>query len=151
MPFFLFFIAEAEAACPDLPLLPVRRCQQCPVGWLTFDQQCFYLSTTRLNWDDSQKNCSASGGSLAVIETKKIQVDVMRLSAAALRCDLKDTDNKMPYHRWWSHWCSELQDFLTKKGNLPYWIGLKQNNAKKWTWYDNTTLTQRWFLNLFLK
>lgn len=97
---FFCFIAEAEAACPDLPLLSVRRCQLCPIGWLTLDEQCFYLSTTRLNWDDSQRNCSASGGSLAVIETKKVQVDVIQLSAAALRRDLKDTDNKMVYHRW---------------------------------------------------
>lgn len=93
-------MAEAEAACPDLPLLPVYRCQQCPMGWLKFDQQCFYLSTTRLNWDNSRKNCSASGGSLAVIHTKKVQVDVIRLSAAALGCDLKDTDNELVYHRW---------------------------------------------------
>ncbi|MEQ2158009.1 hypothetical protein GOODEAATRI_007750 [Goodea atripinnis] len=50
-------------------------CQQCARGWLTFDGSCFFLSTTRLTWPESHKNCSASGGSLAVVTSQRIQVD----------------------------------------------------------------------------
>lgn len=48
-------------------------CQQCPPRWLNFDRSCFYLSTSRLSWDESQRNCSASGGSLAVVSSQRLQ------------------------------------------------------------------------------
>uniref|UniRef100_A0A8C4DIT9 Si:dkey-26c10.5 n=1 Tax=Dicentrarchus labrax TaxID=13489 RepID=A0A8C4DIT9_DICLA len=48
-------------------------CHKCADGWLTFGQSCFFLSTTRLSWDESQKNCSARGGSLAVISSPRVQ------------------------------------------------------------------------------
>ncbi|XP_054637955.1 early activation antigen CD69 [Dunckerocampus dactyliophorus] len=46
---------------------------ECPTGWLRLDKSCFYLSTFRLSWEKSQKNCSEEGGSLAVISSHKIQ------------------------------------------------------------------------------
>ncbi|XP_071324372.1 early activation antigen CD69 isoform X2 [Trachinotus anak] len=48
-------------------------CQQCADGWLTLGRSCFYLSTFRLSWDKSQMNCTARGGSLAVITSQSIQ------------------------------------------------------------------------------
>lgn len=48
-------------------------CQQCADGWLTFGRSCFFLSTVRLSWDESQRNCSARGGSLAVINSQLVQ------------------------------------------------------------------------------
>ncbi|KAM9797876.1 C-type lectin domain family 2 member B [Neosynchiropus ocellatus] len=45
----------------------------CPDDWLQLDRSCFHFSTTRLNWDDSQRNCSALGASLAVISSSKVQ------------------------------------------------------------------------------
>ncbi|XP_044065043.1 early activation antigen CD69 isoform X2 [Siniperca chuatsi] len=48
-------------------------CQQCADGWLTFGRSCFFLSTFRLSWDESQRNCSARGGSLAVITSQRVQ------------------------------------------------------------------------------
>lgn len=39
--------------------------------------------------------------------------------------------------------CSVFQDFLSKQGNLMYWIGLSQINGT-WTWVDNTVLQKRW-------
>ncbi|XP_026173335.1 early activation antigen CD69 isoform X3 [Mastacembelus armatus] len=48
-------------------------CRQCADGWLTFGRSCFYLSTFRLSWEESQKNCSSRGGSLAVITSQKVQ------------------------------------------------------------------------------
>ncbi|XP_036930950.1 early activation antigen CD69 isoform X1 [Acanthopagrus latus] len=52
---------------------PQRRCQQCADGWLTFGHSCFFLSTFRLNWNESQRNCSDRGGSLAVINSQSLQ------------------------------------------------------------------------------
>ncbi|XP_061770938.1 snaclec 27 [Nerophis ophidion] len=45
----------------------------CPTGWLRLDQSCFYLSTLRLNWEDSRRNCSVGGGSLAVVSSRDVQ------------------------------------------------------------------------------
>ncbi|XP_022056841.1 C-type lectin domain family 6 member A isoform X2 [Acanthochromis polyacanthus] len=83
-------------------------CQQCSNGWLTLGRSCFFLSTFRLTWAESQKNCSSSGGHLAVISNRTVQT------------------------------------FLTKKGNLKYWIGLK-NTESTWSWVDNKALQQSYW------
>ncbi|KAM9852183.1 C-type lectin domain family 2 member D isoform 2-T2 [Aulostomus maculatus] len=73
------FPASERCSCEQCPSyfvqnqIQVLRCQQCPNGWLSFDKFCFYLSTFRLSWDESQRNCSAAGGSLAVVTSKKVQ------------------------------------------------------------------------------
>uniref|UniRef100_A0A3Q2QQJ8 Si:dkey-26c10.5 n=1 Tax=Fundulus heteroclitus TaxID=8078 RepID=A0A3Q2QQJ8_FUNHE len=92
------------------PNFPVKRpaCQQCARGWLTFGRSCFFLSTTRLTWPESQKNCSASGGSLAVVTSKSVQ------------------------------------SFLTKKGKMLYWIGLKHDNST-WNWVNDSELLQSYW------
>ncbi|KAF3692053.1 C-type lectin domain family 4 member E [Channa argus] len=48
-------------------------CQQCAKGWLTFGRSCFYLSTFRLSWEESQRNCTSRGGSLAIINSQSVQ------------------------------------------------------------------------------
>ncbi|KAM4735908.1 C-type lectin domain family 4 member E [Anableps anableps] len=83
-------------------------CQQCARGWLTFGTSCFFLSTTRLTWFESQENCSSSGGSLAVVTSKNVQ------------------------------------NFLTRKGNLKYWIGLRQEDST-WNWVNNKELKQSYW------
>ncbi|XP_030605533.1 C-type lectin domain family 4 member E isoform X2 [Archocentrus centrarchus] len=83
-------------------------CKQCAEGWLTFGRSCFFLSTFRLRWSESQQNCTSRGGSLAVITSK------------------------------------DVQDFLTKKGNLQYWIGTSQKGTE-WTWVDNTELQESYW------
>ncbi|XP_070767875.1 early activation antigen CD69 isoform X2 [Enoplosus armatus] len=52
---------------------PQYGCRNCPDEWLTFGQSCFFLSTFRLSWDESQRNCSARGGSLAVVTSQRVQ------------------------------------------------------------------------------
>ncbi|XP_056236308.1 early activation antigen CD69 isoform X1 [Seriola aureovittata] len=83
-------------------------CQQCADGWLTFGRTCFYLSTFRLSWDKSQMNCTARGGSLAVITSQSIQ------------------------------------RFLTRRGILKYWIGLR-HEADTWKWVNNTALQKSYW------
>uniref|UniRef100_A0A3Q0T5C6 C-type lectin domain-containing protein n=1 Tax=Amphilophus citrinellus TaxID=61819 RepID=A0A3Q0T5C6_AMPCI len=53
-------------------LLPDIGCKQCAEGWLTFGRSCFFLSTFRLRWSESQQNCTSRGGSLAVITSKDL-------------------------------------------------------------------------------
>ncbi|XP_039973558.1 early activation antigen CD69 isoform X2 [Xiphias gladius] len=83
-------------------------CQQCADGWLTFGRTCFYLSTFRLSWDQSQRNCTSRGGSLAVITNQRVQ------------------------------------SFLTKEGNLKYWIGLRQKE-NSWSWVNDTMLRESYW------
>ncbi|XP_034030469.1 natural killer cells antigen CD94-like [Thalassophryne amazonica] len=72
---------DQEAACSfekckvSLPkiLQKYHKCQLCAEGWLTFEGWCFYLSTFRLNWEESQRNCRNKGGSLAVITNSRVQ------------------------------------------------------------------------------
>ncbi|XP_040900240.1 early activation antigen CD69 isoform X2 [Toxotes jaculatrix] len=94
----------------QFPYLQPRHigCQQCADGWLTFEHSCFYLSTFRLSWDQSQRNCTSRGGSLAVITSQRVQ------------------------------------NFLSKEGNLKYWIGLR-NKANRWTWVNNTVLQESYW------
>lgn len=44
--------------------------------------------------------------------------------------------------------CSVFQDFLSKQGDLMYWIGLSQRNGS-WTWIDNTVPQKRWMTKSF--
>ncbi|XP_032414701.1 natural killer cells antigen CD94 isoform X4 [Xiphophorus hellerii] len=83
-------------------------CQQCASGWLTFGTSCFFLSTTRLTWSESQKNCSSGGGSLAIVSSQTVQ------------------------------------NFLTRKGNLKYWIGLRHEDST-WNWVNNNELQQSYW------
>ncbi|CAK6966182.1 CD209 antigen-like protein E isoform X1 [Scomber scombrus] len=83
-------------------------CQQCADGWLPLGRSCFYLSKFRLSWDEGQKNCTARGGSLAVISDQT------------------------------------LQTFLTKKGDMKYWIGLRRQ-GDTWNWVNNNVLQQSYW------
>uniref|UniRef100_A0A1A8HC77 C-type lectin domain-containing protein n=1 Tax=Nothobranchius korthausae TaxID=1143690 RepID=A0A1A8HC77_9TELE len=87
-----------------------RHCgyQQCAKGWLPHGKSCYFLSTLRLSWADSQKNCSSGGGSLAVVSSQGVQ------------------------------------HFLTRSGNLTYWIGLRKT-ATEWNWVNNTQLQQNYW------
>ena len=58
-----------------LSLLAELESHQCGYGWLLFENTCFYLSTVRLNWSMSQKNCTDGKGDLAVISSQSVQVE----------------------------------------------------------------------------
>ncbi|XP_074540090.1 C-type lectin domain family 9 member A-like [Halichoeres trimaculatus] len=98
---------QCQALFPNVQLQYLG-CRQCADGWLTFGRSCFYLSTFRKSWDESQRNCSSRGGSLAVISSP------------------------------------DIQSFLTMKGNMKYWIGLRQNGPT-WRWVNNTVLGQSYW------
>ncbi|GAA6220542.1 early activation antigen CD69-like isoform X3 [Lates japonicus] len=96
---------QCKALFPSIPSIEAKHlgCRQCADGWLTFGRSCFFLSTYRLGWEQSQRNCTARGGSLAIITSQKVQ------------------------------------NFLSKEGNLKYWIGLRRK-GDTWTWVNNTAI-----------
>lgn len=98
---------QCQALFPNVQLKYLG-CRQCADGWLTFGRSCFYLSTFRRSWGESQRDCSSRGGALAVISNP------------------------------------EIQSFLTMKGNMKYWIGLRLYGPT-WRWVNNTVLGQSYW------
>lgn len=56
-----------------VPKPQCRSCQQCPRKWRSFGDSCFYLSTSRKSWDDSQQYCASVGGSMVVVDSPGLQ------------------------------------------------------------------------------
>lgn len=46
----------------------------CPRGWLTFTSRCYYVSSQRMSWDNSRRDCRRRGADLVVIESRLEQV-----------------------------------------------------------------------------
>ncbi|NXS87897.1 CLC4E protein, partial [Erpornis zantholeuca] len=46
----------------------------CPKGWIRFQRSCYFLSTDRMNWAESEQNCTGMGSQLVVINSKAEQV-----------------------------------------------------------------------------
>ncbi|NXB41208.1 CLC4E protein, partial [Eulacestoma nigropectus] len=45
----------------------------CPKGWRRFERSCYFLSLDRLNWAESEQNCTGMGSQLVVINSKAEQ------------------------------------------------------------------------------
>lgn len=88
-------------------------CFACDMGWLKFENSCYFLSKERLSWQESRKECQRKGGDLAIITNER------------------------------------LQSYLTKNGNMHYWIGLNQVGTNQWIWNNNTVLTVRYWGHMF--
>ncbi|MBN3295696.1 C209A protein, partial [Amia calva] len=60
-----------------------RVCQPCPQGWQSFNSKCYYFSTERQRWNDSQAACRDQGANLVVIESREEQEFIWRQSIKA--------------------------------------------------------------------
>lgn len=120
------------------------RWARCPEGWTKFNFGCYFLSTYRMNWDEGQKNCSAQGGSLVVINNKDVQVGVTTLLIFdAVMFSVAKNSVLTLFCK-----CRRLQDFLTTELILSaYWIGLRKK-MDTWSWVDNSTLQERSVVDL---
>uniref|UniRef100_A0A3B3H936 Si:dkey-26c10.5 n=2 Tax=Oryzias latipes TaxID=8090 RepID=A0A3B3H936_ORYLA len=83
-------------------------CEKCPRGWIAYRNYCYFLSTLRLNWDNSQSNCTKVGGSLAVIESQEVQNFLSKNGKLNYWIGLKQdqsewkwNDNKMLEKSYW--------------------------------------------------
>ncbi|NXQ38365.1 CLC4E protein, partial [Catharus fuscescens] len=45
----------------------------CPEGWRRFQRSCYFLSLDRMNWAESEQNCTGMGSQLVVINSKAEQ------------------------------------------------------------------------------
>ncbi|NXR09923.1 CLC4D protein, partial [Semnornis frantzii] len=46
----------------------------CPKAWKRFQKNCYYLSTDKMSWVESEQNCTGMGSHLVVINSKAEQV-----------------------------------------------------------------------------
>lgn len=46
----------------------------CPKGWKRFKRNCYFLSTDKMSWAESEQNCTGMGSQLVVINSKAEQV-----------------------------------------------------------------------------
>ncbi len=111
-------------------------CRDCGRGWLRFENTCYFLSKNRLTWQESRKECQRKGGDLAVITNERVQVSK---SINTVKLKLTEVISILMLFNY----ISFLQMYLSKKGNLHYWIGLNHLGENEWTWINNTVLTVR--------
>ncbi|KAM7065502.1 C-type lectin domain family 4 member A-like isoform 2-T2 [Acridotheres tristis] len=45
----------------------------CPEGWRRFQRSCYFLSLDKMNWAESEQNCTGMGSHLVVINSKAEQ------------------------------------------------------------------------------
>ncbi|XP_010786741.1 C-type lectin domain family 12 member A isoform X2 [Notothenia coriiceps] len=82
---------KCEALFPELQPQHTS-CRQCPGGWVSYGPSCFYLSTFRLSWEESQRNCSSRRGSLAVITNRGLQYYLTKVGKLTYWIGLKQTE-----------------------------------------------------------
>ncbi|XP_066195202.1 C-type lectin domain family 6 member A-like [Sylvia atricapilla] len=46
----------------------------CPKGWRRFQRSCYFLSLDKMNWAESEQNCTGMGSQLVVINSEAEQV-----------------------------------------------------------------------------
>lgn len=67
---------EAEAVVDVNVEKEVKTVQDvgCPSGWVLFASRCYYISSRRMSWDESRRDCLQRASDLVVIETRLEQV-----------------------------------------------------------------------------
>ncbi|XP_075581496.1 C-type lectin domain family 2 member B-like isoform X2 [Pelecanus crispus] len=72
-------MAGRHGGNPDLPAAGVLGC---PEGWVGYRKVCYYLSTEKGSWEQSQEQCSSLGASLAVLKMGWEMEFVLRLKGS---------------------------------------------------------------------
>lgn len=116
---------ECHALFPDIESLNPE-CRQCADGWLTYGRSCFYLSTYRLSWEESQKNCTARGGSLAVVKSLTLQRFLIKKGRTIYWIGLRNkennwtwVDNTLLKRSFWAEDGSEGDCGILRNGKSP--------------------------------
>ncbi|XP_028616909.1 C-type lectin domain family 4 member A-like isoform X3 [Grammomys surdaster] len=76
----------------------------CPMDWKAFGSHCYFISTNRASWNESEANCSQMGAHLVVIHSQKQEDFITGIldKAAAYFIGLSD-----PGHRQWQ-WIDQM-------------------------------------------
>uniref|UniRef100_A0A8C3R2D9 C-type lectin domain-containing protein n=1 Tax=Cyanoderma ruficeps TaxID=181631 RepID=A0A8C3R2D9_9PASS len=67
-PLLLVAFISLSSPCTD------RGWMCCPKGWRRFQRSCYFLSLDKMNWAESEQNCTGMGSQLVVINSKEEQV-----------------------------------------------------------------------------
>ncbi|KFP98348.1 C-type lectin domain family 4 member E, partial [Leptosomus discolor] len=86
----------------------------CPEGWRCFQEKCYYLSTDRMSWFESEQNCTGMGSHLVVINSKEEQEFLFNLAKGV----------------------------FTNAYETKYYIGLTAYKNGQWQWVDQTPYTK---------
>lgn len=94
----------------------VKKCRECPEGWLHIGDQCYYFSGDKLDWLKSRDSCTEMGSHLTILHTVEqhdtLEKEVRRIGG-------------FDYH---------------------FWIGLSDIEKEgEWRWVDNTTLQNKYW------
>uniref|UniRef100_A0AAY3ZYX9 C-type lectin domain-containing protein n=1 Tax=Denticeps clupeoides TaxID=299321 RepID=A0AAY3ZYX9_9TELE len=94
----------------------VRTCKPCPEGWLHMEDDCFYFSPDKMNWEQSKDSCDSMGSHLAILLTHK-QHDMLEKEAKKI--------GSFDYH---------------------FWIGLSdQETEGVWKWVDDSPVNNTYW------
>uniref|UniRef100_A0A1A7Z0S8 C-type lectin domain-containing protein n=1 Tax=Iconisemion striatum TaxID=60296 RepID=A0A1A7Z0S8_9TELE len=126
-------------------------CQQCARGWLPYGKSCYFLSTVRLSWADSQKNCSSGGGSLAVISSRDIQHFLTQTGNLGYWIGLRQTESKwnwvnntQPEKFYWSDSTGQAKwSESTKKKDCAF---LSSDDPEENNWIKASCEAQTYFI-----
>uniref|UniRef100_A0A4W5KC03 C-type lectin domain containing 1 n=1 Tax=Hucho hucho TaxID=62062 RepID=A0A4W5KC03_9TELE len=94
----------------------VRKCRECPDGWIHVDEKCYSFSNDKMDWPSSRDSCTSLGSHLTILHSKE-QHDALEKEARRI--------GGFDYH---------------------FWIGLSDIEKEgDWRWVDNTTLTNKYW------
>ncbi|KAL0984710.1 hypothetical protein UPYG_G00145700 [Umbra pygmaea] len=97
----------------------VRKCRECPEGWIHIYEKCYYFSKDKLDWMSSKDSCTSMGSHLTILHSKE-QHDALEKEARRI--------GGFEYH---------------------FWIGLSDLEKEgDWRWVDNTALTNTYWNEL---
>ncbi|NXS61477.1 CLC4E protein, partial [Brachypteracias leptosomus] len=82
----------------------------CPKGWRHFQEKCYYLSTDKMSWVESEQNYTGMGSHLVVINSKAEQEFLFNLA----------------------------KRIFTNGYETKYYIGLSVYENGQWQWVDQT-------------
>ncbi|XP_039598345.1 CD209 antigen-like protein B, partial [Polypterus senegalus] len=59
-----------EFYCPVTNPTQEKTCHVCPNDWVLFNSKCYFFSTDKLTWQQSQKQCKKIRGNLVIVENE---------------------------------------------------------------------------------
>ncbi|XP_062321712.1 CD209 antigen-like protein E [Osmerus eperlanus] len=108
--------------CEDYTMLgqscskTVKKCRECPEGWIHLPDKCYKFSDKKLDWLSSSQSCTTMGSHLTILHSKE-QHDALEKEARRI--------GGSDYH---------------------FWIGLSDLEKEgDWRWVDNTTLQNKYW------
>uniref|UniRef100_A0A8C5Z0A7 CD72 molecule n=1 Tax=Marmota marmota marmota TaxID=9994 RepID=A0A8C5Z0A7_MARMA len=101
-------------------LKPFFTCSQqgycCPVGWILKEYRCFYFSSIRQTWEESQNYCKSLSSNLATFRRHDYSVSI------PLPTERRGTIQKGHYSQWYiqSETCTSSLPFICEQSSFRF-------------------------------